>query len=170
MLGQHVRCNQFKLQVAPVASFEDFTLCFSCLFLLVGSQCVGPWQTESNNHECVLPVYDKMTWYGAFAHCRRLDSEIFAGNFFKIEFVDASHLNVTTSSFWTKNLYEIVLQRTANWTWNAGCLVERTSLWNILDTYFSRGKCGVSKNNKIYLTSNCTQISSNVCKANTSKC
>lgn len=123
-------------------------------------QCEPPWLNGSNG-QCFLPVYDKMIWYGAFAHCRRLNSTIFPGNFSQIQFVNVSHLNIKTSCFWTNNLYEIAIKRSAQWTRDVGCLINKISLWNILDTNFSCGRCGVLENCTVYLTSNksnCTQV------------
>ena len=113
-----------------------------------------------NNSRCFLPVHDRMTWFGAFAHCK--DGLPNAEHFSKDSLCNASRIN-QTSHFWTGNVYESNINPRANWTWQNGSLFKEWEKWKIIITDVGCGGCGFWKNGTIYLTSNCSQKFSYFC-------
>lgn len=130
-------------------------------FCLRIDRCESGW--KKINKTCFLPVYDKMTWYGAFAHCKRLNStlskEKLPGNLF----VNDTR-NIVSSSFWIGNRYQTITDtEQTNWMWLNGSLFNEWSRWNVIITDIGCGGCGFWRNGIIHLTSKCSENASYFC-------
>ena len=104
-----------------------------------------------------------MTWYGAFAHCRRLNSTLLKGSFPKNVLFTAAH-NVVRSSFWTGKLYQTIIDIPhTDWIWPNGSVFNEWSRWNIIIDDIGCGGCSFWKNGMVHLTSKCSQNVSYFC-------
>ncbi len=121
--------------------------------------CEDDW--KKNGSRCFLPVYDRMSFFGAFAHCNRLNSTLYSGHFLKVLFFNASQ-NIVSSRFWTGKLYNI--DPRAKWIWLNGSVFEEWDNWKIIITDVGCNGCGFWKNGTIYLTSKCSQHISYLCQ------
>ncbi len=111
--------------------------------------------------EC-LPVYDRMTWFGAFAHCKALNRTLYPRNFSNHLHCNTSRCN-ETSLFWTGRLYEADIDPNANWTWLNGSVFEEWDKWPIIITDVGCDGCSFWRDETIYLTSNCSRNFSYLC-------
>ncbi|CAB4023595.1 Hypothetical predicted protein, partial [Paramuricea clavata] len=143
----------------------------SCTDKLLSSVCVKPsanckYRSKRNNSRCCRPVYDRMTYFGAFAHCKRLSTKIYAGNFSncKDTLFNTSH-NLETPLVWTGKLYESTIDARAKWTWLNGSLFKEWNKWEIIITDVGCNGCSFVRNGTIYLTSNCSQNFSCFCNS-----
>ena len=115
-----------------------------------------------NDSRCFpLQVYDKMTWFGALAHCKTLNGTLHAGNFSSDAFHDSPWGNKT--HFWTGNLYEAKIDVRAHWRWLDGSVFEEWDKCKIVIADVGCDGCGFWRNRTIYLTSNCKQNLSYLC-------
>ncbi|XP_028391995.1 uncharacterized protein LOC114516661 [Dendronephthya gigantea] len=119
-------------------------------------KCDNGW--KRNGSHCYLPVYDLMTWYGALAHCRRLNSTLYEGNASKDILCNAS----LEKYFWTRNLYKINMNESIQWKLVGGRSYKQNK-WRIPD--MRCGVCGFWENGVVYLiTPNCSQNFSYLCR------
>jgi hypothetical protein len=120
--------------------------------------------SKRNNSQCCLPVHDRMTYFGAFAHCKRLTTKLYVGNFSncKDSLFNTSQ-NVETSLVWTSKLYESIIHRRAKWTSLNGNSFKEWDKWEIIIADVGCNGCSFMRNGTIYLTSNCSQNLSYFC-------
>ena len=118
---------------------------------------------ENDSCGSFLPVYDRMSWFGALAHCKTLNGTLHGINgSCNRSLLDAPQ-GINASHFWTGNLYESNIEARANWTWLDGRGFEEWEKWNIIIPDVGCGGCGFWRNGTIYLASNCTQELSYLC-------
>ena len=116
---------------------------------------------ENDSRCSLLQVYDKMTWFGALAHCKTLNGTLNSGHFSNDTFHDAPWGNKT--HFWTGNLYEANIDARAHWRWLNGSVFEEWHKWKIVIADVGCDGCGFWQNKTVYLTSNCSQKLSYLC-------
>ncbi|CAB4043795.1 Hypothetical predicted protein, partial [Paramuricea clavata] len=76
-----------------------------------------------------------MTYFGAFAHCKRLTTKLYTGKFSNCKdslFNRPTFQNVETPLVWTGKLYESTIDTHANWTWLNGSLFKEWDTWEII--------------------------------------
>lgn len=123
--------------------------------------CENGWKKIDKN--CFLPMYDKMTWYGAFAHCQKLNSSLLKENFPKNVFSNATH-KIISSSFWTGKLYETVIDNLhSGWISLNDSVFNEWSRWDIIIHDIGCGGCSFWRNGIIHLTSKCCRNVSYFC-------
>ena len=120
--------------------------------------------SKTNGCQRFRPVDVRMTWFGAFAHCKSLHRTLETGHFSK-PFVRNAHWNFKTPYFWTGKIYETNFDTRANWRWLNGSIFEEWDKWKIIITDVGCGGCGFWRNGSIYLTSNCSKNISYLCES-----
>ena len=132
-----------------------------CLILFLGNS-EDHWRKNGTN--CFFPVHDRLNFFGAWAHCKKMKSIILdAGNSSKALLSTVFKKNTTL--IWTGKLYErVYFEPGANWTWLNGSVFEEWDRWQIVFSDVSCHGCGFWKNGTIQLTSNCSQRISYFCE------
>ena len=132
------------------------------------ANCQKDW--KRNGSQCFLPVYERKIFSEASSHCKNKNSTLYVGNFSNLSFSNAS-VNIITSSFWTGNHHEEDVYPSAKWTWLNGNEFKKWNKWKIRIIDVGCRGCAFWENEIIYLTSNCSQKLSYLCKnTSQSKC
>ena len=117
---------------------------FFCSFVL--DTCDKKWKLVEES--CYLVVHESMTWFGAYAHCRRLRSELYTDDVHLPGFV------MDGRSFWTGLAIGWRLDRGLQWQWSNGT----TFQWKyrqIQVRHLGCSGCSYMRNRTLYLTSHC---------------
>ena len=121
-------------------------------------KCDGGWNVYGEH--CFLTVRDQMTWFGAYAHCKRLHSDLFTNGVHENEI--ASQMD--GQNIWTGEAASTKLNPDLKWKWSVGSELQWTSQKiNVPD--LSCDGCGFLRNETVYLTSFCSKNHSYMCRS-----
>jgi hypothetical protein len=123
--------------------------------------CDDHW--KKNEKDCFLPVYDRLTFFGAFAHCAKLEGVP------RIERAPKELLLTVsknaTITIWTGKVYEARIDKDSKWKWLNGTDFEEWDRWKVVITDVGCRGCAFLKSRTIYLTSECFQRISYLCES-----
>lgn len=115
--------------------------------------CDEHWIRREGN--CYLIVLDFMNWFGAYAHCKRLRGNLYAGN--------SSIVSAVTGKYTWTRLVKIRKHLPVQWKWSNGTALQWTYERITVD-YLGCSGCGYIQNKTLRLTSHCNQNRSFVCQ------
>ena len=112
--------------------------------------CDKNWVAHEEN--CSLVVYDHMTWLGAYAHCRRLNGELYKDGVHEASILNATQLR----RIWTGWAASKTPDPHARWVWSDNTQLNWTEREiKVLDV--SCSGCAFIDNQTLYLTAKCSQ-------------
>ena len=120
-------------------------------------KCDENWNLHGEH--CSLIVRDQMTWFGAYAHCKRLDSDLFTSSVHEQKFAS----QIGGQDVWTAKAISTKLNPGLGLKWSGlSALQWASQKINVPD--LSCDGCGFMRNGTVYLTSYCFNSRSYICK------
>ena len=120
-------------------------------------KCDENWISYGEN--CSLLVHDRMSWFGAYAHCKRLHSELYTDGVH-----EASIASVMDGRYmWTGLAISTKPNPGPRWEWSNRTQLQWTDREIRVPDVGCRG-CGFMRNQTLYLTSHCLKKYSFICQ------
>jgi hypothetical protein len=120
-------------------------------------KCDENWISYGEN--CSLLVHDRMSWFGAYAHCKRLHSELYTDGVH-----EASIASVMDGRYmWTGLATSTKPNPGPRWEWSNRTQLQWTDREIRVPDVGCRG-CGFMRNQTLYLTSHCLKKYSFICQ------
>jgi hypothetical protein len=130
-------------------------IAYALIFL--SGKCDEEWSVHGEH--CSLIVRDQMTWFGAYAHCRRLQGELFTSGTHENEIASP----MDGQFIWSGSATNKILNTEIKWTWSNGNKLDRKSQKIRMDNSYCVDGCGYVRNRTVHLTSTCNKKRTFIC-------
>ena len=121
--------------------------------------CNQGWTSYGDSH-CWLPVYDRMNWFAAYVHCKRLNGQLPT-----IENLSSIVSFQKDLFFWTDKRYRFKIEPRTNWTWSKSDLAfSDWWKWEIRIQTVGCYGCGFWNKGMIFLNADCEMKHTTICQ------
>ena len=134
------------------------------------SNCEGGTENLSGQTNCFLEVHQRMTWFGAHAHCEALNASILTKEVLLMNMTNSSH-KILSRQYWIDRRPRLLINPKARWknTSDDGVFEYPDDIQIRITSVGCRG-CGFWKDSKVFLGDECEKSHLAICKFKLPRC